>query len=86
MTQRKQALKLTVPCDLSYLHLVQSFVLGAAETYGFTGNDLYKIELAMEEVITNVMKYAFADDDDEQATFDVICERVQLGIRIIIKE
>ncbi len=86
MPQRKHTLKLTAPCDLSYLHLVQSFVRGAAEIYGFTGNDLYKIELAIEEGITNVMKYAFDDDDDEPATFDVICERVQLGIRIIIKE
>ena len=86
MTQRKHVLKLTVPCDLSYLHLVQSFVREAAQQYGFTGDDLYKIELAIEEGVTNVMKYAFADDDDEPATFDVICERVQLGMRIIIKE
>lgn len=86
MTPKKHALQLTVPCDLSYLHLVQSFVREAAQKYGFAGDDIYKIELAIEEGVTNVMKFAFADDDDEPATFDVICERVLLGMRIIIKE
>jgi len=85
MRHSRHALKLTCPCDLSYLRLVQSFVREAARFVGFEGEDLYKIELALEEAVTNVMKYAFADDDEFQ-TFDVICERVQLGLRIIIKE
>lgn len=86
MTQTRNALKLSVPCDLSYLHIVQSFVRQVAEKFGFTGGDLYKIDLALEEAVTNVVEHAFADDDDEPATFDIICERIQLGMRIIIKE
>ncbi len=86
MILKKNTLKLTAPCDLSYLHIVQSFVRQTAEKFGFTGDDLYKIELALEEGVTNVMKFAFAEDDDEPATFDVICEKVKLGMRIRIKE
>ncbi len=85
MTRRRNTLRLSAPCDLSYLHIVQSFARETAKQFGFVGEDLYKIELALEEGVTNVMKHAFADDD-ELDTFDVICERVQMGIRIIIKE
>ena len=85
MNTRRNTLKLSVPCDLSYLLIVQSFVREVAQKFGFTGNDLYKIELALEEGVANVMKHAFTDDD-EPGTFDVICERVQMGMRIIIKE
>ena len=85
MKYRRNTLKLSAPCDLSYLHIVQSFVREVAKKFGFTDEDLYKIELALEEGVANVMKHAFVDDD-EPDTFEVICERIQLGMRIIIKE
>jgi len=85
MPVRHNLLKLSVPCDLSYLRIVQTFVREVARQFGFSGDDLYKIELALEEGVTNVMEHAFADDD-EPNPFDIICERVKLGMRIIIKE
>ncbi|MBN1664463.1 MAG: ATP-binding protein [Deltaproteobacteria bacterium] len=85
MKIRHNTLKLSAPCDLSYLHIVQSFVRETAKQFGFTGDDLNKIELAIEEGVANVMEHAFADED-EINTFDVICERIQMGMRIIIKE
>lgn len=85
MTPRRDILKLSVPCDLSYLCIVQTFIREVAHAFGFSGDDLYKIELALEEGATNVMLHAFKDDD-EYGVFDIICERVHLGMRIIIKE
>ena len=82
---KKYFFKLTAPCELSCLGLVQSFVRDSARLYGFGADDISRIELAVEEGVANVMKHAF-QGDDEPETVDIICERTPLGMRIIIKE
>jgi anti-sigma regulatory factor (Ser/Thr protein kinase) len=77
-------LKLTLPNDLSYLRIAQFCVKEAARKFGFEEDDLYKLELAVEEAITNVVHHAF--EAGEAGSFDIICERVSRGIRISIKE
>ncbi len=86
MKKGKYSFKLTVPCDLSCLGIVQSFVREAAMHFGFTGGDVTRIELALEEGVVNVMEHGFQEDDEESQTVDVVCERTPLGIRIVIKE
>ena len=82
--QGKDVLKLSIPGKLSYFPIARLFVQETAGMFGFEGDDLYKIVLAMEEAVTNVMKHAF--EDDEQDTIDILCERVPLGMGIIIRE
>jgi serine/threonine-protein kinase RsbW len=82
--QKNDSLKLTIPGKLSYFPIARLFVQETAVMFGFEGNDLYKIVLAMEEAVTNVMKHAFVDD--EQDTIDIICEQVPLGMKIVIRE
>jgi len=52
---------------------------------GFAGDDISRIELAVEEAVSNVVQHAFLDDD-EPGAFDIGCEQVTLGLRIIIRE
>jgi len=85
MTEKHFPFRLTVPCDLACLGIVQSFVQESALLFGFHKEDLPKIELAVEEAVVNVVEHAFSDDDDP-ATFDIITERTPLGIGIIIRE
>jgi len=80
----KDVLKLTIPNDFSYLPIVLTCVRETAQKFGFEGPLLGKIELAVEEAISNVIKHAFASS--ETSTFDIICERIPPGIRIRIKE
>lgn len=82
--QEKDVLKLSIPGKLSYFPIARLFVQETAIIYGFEGHDLYKIVLAMEEAVTNVMRHAF--EDDEMDTIDILCERVPLGMKIIIRE
>ena len=82
--QKKDVLKLSIPGKLFYFPIARLFVQETAGMFGFEGDDLYKIVLAMEEAVTNVMKHAF--EDDEQDTIDILCERVSLGMKIIIRE
>lgn len=76
--------KLTVPNDLSYVPVAQSFVAGVASQIGFGQDDLHRIELAVEEASANVIEHAFAPGED--AHFDVLCQRVPHGIEIRIHD
>ncbi len=76
--------KLTLPNEISYLNIAQSHVRLAAEKFGFQPPELGQIELAVEEAVSNVIKHAY--DASEQNSFDIICERVSLGMKIIIKD
>jgi serine/threonine-protein kinase RsbW len=64
--------------------MAQLFVRETAKKIGFTGNPLNHIDLAIEESVSNVMKHTF--DAEENRTFDIICENIGIGIKIIIKE
>lgn len=83
--KRPLSFTLTAPCDLAGLPLVQSFVREAANLIGFAREDVSRIELAVEEAVSNVVQHAFLDDD-EPGAFDIVCEQVTLGLRIIIRE
>ena len=82
--KQNDVLRLSLPPDLSYLHLAQMVIRETAKEIGFTGDDLYQIDLASEEAISNVMVHAFADQEREN--IELICERAPLGMKITIKE
>ena len=77
-------LKLTLPNEMPYLRLAQSFVREVAAHFGFEGASLSQIELAVEEAVANVMQHGY--DAEESQAFDIICERLPGGIRVIIHE
>lgn len=77
--------KLTASCDLAALPLVLAYVRESAVLVGFAGEDISRIELAVEEAVSNVIQHAFLEDD-EPGAFDIVCEQVTLGLRIIIRE
>lgn len=81
---KRDVFKLTLPNDISYLSVAQASVREAATMYGFSGEDIYKIELGLEEAFMNVVQHAF--DAGERSSFDIICERLPVGIKIIVKE
>jgi serine/threonine-protein kinase RsbW len=79
-----ESVKLTVPNDLIYFDLAQLFVREMAQKIGFRGNDLNQIDIAVEESVTNVMKHAY--DKEESKTIDVICQKIEGGVKIIVKD
>ena len=85
MRNHSLSFKLTAPCDMAALPLVLAYVREAAVLVGFAGDDISRIELAVEEAVSNVVQHAFLEDDDP-GSFDIVCEQVTLGLRIIIRE
>jgi anti-sigma regulatory factor (Ser/Thr protein kinase)/GNAT superfamily N-acetyltransferase len=75
---------LTVPNDLAHLPLVQGFVREYAAGAGFPPRDQGRLDLLMEEAVTNVVQGAFAVG--ERASFDIVCERVPTGLQITVHD
>ena len=74
---------MTFPNKLSYSFVVQLFVREIAKKIGFTGDQLDQIDIAIEESVSNIMVHT---SDEENPTFDIICEKIPGGIKIILKE
>ncbi len=54
---------LRLPATMEHLERFRSYVMDKAESGGLTPDMLFKIELVLEELLTNVINYAYADDD-----------------------
>ena len=78
-----ESIKMTFPNTFDYSFLVQSFVREIAKNIGFTGGSLDQIDIAIEESVSNIMVHV---RDEENPTFDIICEKIPDGIRITLKE
>lgn len=75
---------LTLPNDIGYLSLINAFVKQAALMVGFCQEDALKLQLAVEEGVTTIVAPSFIKG--EQAEFQVIAEKVPLGMRFILKD
>ncbi len=77
-------LRLILPNDLNYLHSAQNFVRDAATLFGLAEGELFQLEIGIEEAVTNVMKHAY--DAEENRFFEIACESIPAGIKVVIKE
>lgn len=78
-----ESVAMTFPNKLDYSFMVQLFVREIAKKIGFSGEDLNQIDIAVEESVSNIMLHA---NDEENATFDIICKKVPRGMEIVMKE
>ncbi len=76
--------RLTVSNNLDYLPVILNYVGTIAEHVGFNSEERKRIELATEEVATNVIEHAFTPD--EVGTFDIICQRAPNGLQITVHD
>jgi len=84
MEENLDSARLTVPNDISYGAVVCSCVKAMAKKLGFDDESTSMIELGVDEAFANVVEHAF--EPDELATFDVVCEKIPLGLKVVIKE
>lgn len=80
----EKTVKIVLPNQMEFLGLAVHFVHEVARHRGFTGSALNEIEVAVEEVVSNVMKHAF--DVEENYSFEVRCRYLSDGLSIIVKE
>jgi anti-sigma regulatory factor (Ser/Thr protein kinase) len=73
--------KIQLPAKFENLEKVQQFVSSFAEKRGFTQKRIKALELATEEVVVNIIRYAYPEDS---GTVEVSCG-VDENDRIIIE-
>ncbi len=82
--ENSNIVKLTLPNDIEYFYLAQLFVREVARKTGFSGSYLDQLEIAVEESVTFVMNQAY--DREENKTIDIICQGIEGGLKIIVKD
>lgn len=78
------AVALHLPADTAYLDVAEHCARAVAVKFGFDEPSIGKIELAVEEAVSNVVEHAYKSEAGK--TLELIFERVPLGMRIRIKE
>ena len=81
---KKHGISLNVPNDLNFLPVVQDCIAGVSRMMGFEDKAINKIQIGVEEAVTNVITHAF--NPAEEASFEVICQPVPLGLKIIVRD
>jgi len=78
--------EITLQAEKKNFNALMDFVEGTAKKIGFTGSALYKINLAAEEAIINVINYAYPGNKEN---ITVLCEEVaapQKGLKLQIRD
>jgi serine/threonine-protein kinase RsbW len=58
-TQNGKTYRLKIPADSKNLDIIRKFISGISENMGFPDEEIYKIELAVDEACANVVKHAY---------------------------
>ena len=66
MTKEKRKFFLKLENDSANLRLIREFVSGVANEAGFDEDEIYQIELAVDEACSNVVKHAYSQDKDKK--------------------
>ncbi len=80
----KQPALLAIPNDRNYLPAIIAFVEQAAIAHGFSTEEVMQINLAVEEVIDNVLRHAYRTE--ENALFEVGCQPTPIGMEFKIAD
>jgi len=79
---RKNESRLIVPSDTQYLTLIGYYISNIARLAGFSNEEVKKIELAVDEACTNVIKHAYNSDSGRHFTISTYFTEQELEIII----
>ena len=66
MTKEKRKFFLKLENESANLRLIREFVSGVANEAGFEEEEIYQIELAVDEACSNVVKHAYSQDKEKK--------------------
>jgi anti-sigma regulatory factor (Ser/Thr protein kinase) len=75
-------LKLSIKNELSELESVNERLAEFLETHGVTGRAAYAVNLAIDELVVNVMHYAYVDDEIHMIDIGLVIDAEQIILRI----
>lgn len=78
----KNAAKIIIPAKLPYLASALAFASEISRHAGFDNNSVNQIQVALEEIVTNVMRHGF--DAAETGTVEIACEESLTGVNFTV--
>lgn len=76
--------RLTIPNEASYADVAAAYVQQVGKNFGFEPATLQDIATAVRGVVASTIKDAF--ESSEKASIDISCERIPVGIKIVVKD
>ncbi|NOQ98013.1 MAG: ATP-binding protein [Calditrichae bacterium] len=71
MTTKAKKFHLKLPIETANLEIVREFVARIAQNMGFSEENIHRIELAVDEASTNVIRHAYKNSKTNQKFFSV---------------
>ncbi|MBI4965904.1 MAG: GNAT family N-acetyltransferase [Desulfomonile tiedjei] len=84
MPRACQYSRLTIPNEVPYADVAATYVEQVGRSFGFPPAALEDIGAAVSGVVSNTIKDAF--EPSQQATIDISCERIPVGLKIVVKD
>ncbi len=84
--RKEKTYRLKLPADSANLDIIRKFVTGISENMGFSEEEVYKIELAVDEACSNVVKHAYLINSRRDAIINVEAREKNDRIEIVISD
>jgi serine/threonine-protein kinase RsbW len=83
---KSKEFRLKLPADTQNLDIIRRFIAGIAENMGFNEEEVYKIELAVDEACSNVVKHAYMTNTRPEHIINIEVIEKKSEIEIIISD
>ena len=80
MVKATKSYSLKIPGQKDNLEIIRNFVSAIARKVGFKDKDVNKIELALDEACTNVIRHAYEDDESQDIDIAIKIDYQKLSI------
>jgi serine/threonine-protein kinase RsbW len=84
--KQTRSFHIKLPAHTENLDIIRKFAAGIAENIGFPEEEVYKIELAVDEACSNVVKHAYMTNSKEEHIINILVHEKKDHIEIIISD
>ncbi|RMH89430.1 MAG: ATP-binding protein [Calditrichaeota bacterium] len=85
-SRKGKAFRLKVPAVSENLDIIRKFIGGIAENAGFSEDDIYQIELAVDEAAANVIKHAYTNEHTDEKLIHITVQQKPDKLEITIAD
>lgn len=75
--------KLSIENKIENLNKLAEFIENFGEEHELSPKNIFELNLILDELITNIISYAYEDDSDHIIELDIIKEKDELKIQLI---
>ena len=86
LQKKSDVVRLKLPTHCANLGIIRKFITGIATMMGFSKDEIYQIELAVDEACTNVISHAYIDEDYKEKNINVTVKKKPDQIEITIAD